>query len=91
MPEVVYRILFNVPDEFPKLEVMLFAEQLYRLRSLGVRWDLIALSHDEGHRAVEVIIYEEAVNSHHEDGRAALTAWLKSNNIEYRLMGNVLD
>jgi hypothetical protein len=91
MPEVTYRLLFNVPDEFPKLEVMLFAEQLYRLRSLGVRWDLIDIAHDEGHRSVEVIIYEDAINNNHEDARAALTAWLKSNKIEYRLMGNVLD
>jgi hypothetical protein len=94
MSEVAKRIMFNVTGEFPKLEVMLFAEMLKRIRSLDVVWDLTIMSHGKGRkghevdRAVEVVIYRDE-QGNHEDAVHTLTAFLKSNKLQYRLLGDV--
>ena len=88
--EVGDRIVFNVTHEYPKAEVMLFAEMLNRLRALDVVWDLTIKSH--GHvsrdhhvdRAVEVLIYRDERGNHH-NAVSSLTTWLRSNHVEYEL------
>jgi hypothetical protein len=92
--EVANRIMFNVTDEYPKLEVMLFAEMLNRLWALDVVWDLTIMSHGHGRkghnvdRAVEVVIYRNEQGKHR-DATTTLTMWLKSNHLEYRLLSDV--
>jgi len=92
--EVGNRIMFNVTHEFPKLEVMLFAEMLNRLRALGVVWDLTIMSHGHGRkghvvdRAVEIVLYRDA-EGNHEDATKSLTTWLKSNHLNYRVLADV--
>jgi hypothetical protein len=89
--EVGDRIVFNVTHEYPKAEVMLFAEMLNRLRALDVVWDLTIRSDRlgrKGHhvdRVVEVVIYRDEQGNHH-DATTTLTTWLKSNHLEYRLL-----
>jgi hypothetical protein len=89
--EVANRIVFNVTHEYPKLEVMLFAEILNRLRALDVVWDLTIMSDRQGRkghhvdRAVEVVIYRDEQGQHHE-ATTSLTTWLKSNHLEYKLL-----
>ena len=95
MPEVAYRILFNITSEVGRLEVMLFAEMLNRFRSLDVLWDLAVMSHGKGQghhraRAVEVVLYHDD-DGNYQDAKATLTAFLKSNDIPYRLMSDVAD
>ena len=86
--EVANRIMFKVTQEPPKVEVMLFAELLNRLRALDVVWDLTIKSNahvtKDHHvdRAVEVIIYRDERGNYH-DGVRSLTTWLKSNHVEY--------
>jgi len=88
--EVANKITFNVTREPPKIEVMLFAEMLNRLRALDVVWDLTIKSH--GHvsrdhhvdRDVEVLIYRDERGNHH-NAVSSLTTWLRSNHVEYEL------
>jgi hypothetical protein len=95
MPDVAYRILFNITSDVGKLEVMLFAEMLNRFRSLDVLWDLTVMSHgqDKGQqraRAVEVILYRDD-EGNYQNAKTTLTDFLKSNSIPYRLMSDVTD
>jgi hypothetical protein len=95
MLEVAKRIMFNVPHDFPKVEVMLFSELMNRLRSIGVVWDMTIMSHGHGRkgqqvdRAVEIVIYEDEQGSH-EDATTTLITWLRSNKLEYRVLGDVV-
>jgi hypothetical protein len=95
MPEVAYRILFNITSEVGRLEVMLFAEMLNRFRSLDVLWDLTVMSHGQGKgqqraRAVEVVLYRDD-EGNYQNAKPTLTDFLKSNNIPYRLMSDVTN
>jgi hypothetical protein len=89
--EATSRIVFNVTHEYPKEEVMLFAEMLNRLRALDVMWDLHIRSDRPGRkghhvdRAVELVIYQDEQGNHH-DATISVTTWLKSNHLEYRLL-----
>jgi len=95
MPEVAYRILSNITSAVDRLEVMLFAEMLNRFRSIDVVWDLMIMSHGKGKgqqrgRAVEVVLYRDD-EGNYETAKTMLMAWLKSNKINYRLLGDVTD
>ena len=95
MPEVAYRILFNITYDVGRLEVMLFAEMLNRFRSFDVPWDLTIMGHGQGKgqqlaRAVEIDLYRHH-EGNYENAKTTLTEFLKSNNIPYRLMSDVTD
>ena len=77
--EVANKITFNVTREPPKIEVMLFAEMLNRLRALDVVWDLTHGHVTKDHhvdRVVEVLIYRDERGNHH-NAVSSLTTWLE--------------
>src|SRR5215469_782418 len=84
------RIVFKVTHEYPKAEVMLFAELLNRLRALDVVWDLAITSdchgrkHHHVDRAVEVVIHRDEQGNHY-DATTSLATWPKSNHVEFRV------
>jgi hypothetical protein len=94
--EVANRIIFNVPYDFPKLEVIVGSEMMNRLRALGVVWDLTIMSHGHGRggqqvdRAVEVVLYKNE-QGNHRDALTTLITWLKSNKLAYTVLGDVGD
>ena len=95
VPEVAYRILFNITSKVDRLEVMLFAEMLNRFRSLDVQWDLMVISHGKGKgqqraRAVEVVLYRDE-EGNCQSAKTSLVTFLKSNGIPYRLLSDVTD
>jgi hypothetical protein len=94
--EVANRIMFNVPHDFPKLEVIVGSEMMNRMRALDVVWDMTIMSHGHGRggrqvdRAVEVVIYKNE-QGNPRDALTMLTTWLKSNKLKYRVLGDVGD
>jgi hypothetical protein len=95
MPEVAYRVLFDVAFDIDRQEVMLFSEMLNPFRSLDVLWDMVIMSHGQGKghqhaRAVEVILYHDDAGNY-ENAKTTLTDFLKSDNIPYRFLSDVTD
>jgi hypothetical protein len=95
IPDVAYRILFNIDYEVEHPEVTLFSEMLRHFRTVNIQWDMTIMSHGEGKgqqrpRAVEIVLYRNDTREH-EIAKKMLIDFLKSEGIPYRLLSEVFN
>jgi hypothetical protein len=95
MPEVAYRILFNVGTGQPIGMAPIFGAVMLRINALKVLWDLTVMSHGQGKsqqpaKAVEVVLYRDD-EGNCQESKTAIIEFLKSHSTPYRLMSDVTD